>query len=897
MATYPVVQIGTVVTATGTTSNPSLTPTLAFAPKAQNLVLCKLIIRNVAAAASCSVTPPAGWTLLTSNVPSSAGVSIFVYYNSNITGTSYTFTFASASTSGNRSYALLEEITGVNLTTPLSGSASYVQGTSINATVVTSNSITAGSVGLFPVAIVGGSSNTAVAGHTSGWTEIAAGFNNTGNNGIYETQQGPWTTNSQSVSASVTPSSTGLGTYNFGIFFLQLVGPYVIQPGTVNSAHASAANTLSATPTLTNAPLSSSVVFAFISGHQGTTGATLTLPSGSWTQAGTSDHADGYVTVAWATGVTATSYTFTLNLTGQCYTINAALVEVGRANTTTPINAAISFNPASTGAESDTNSITSIADQSLPLCLFNALVGANATSIAHGWAQQANGNSTAVTNPSSLNMQSGPISNNTVAAASSAVWGTSQANNNGIFFVSNAFNGSFTVSDSLATISETLTRAAQAFARTSADSLASISETLSDNVSLHRSISDGFSAISDVLTRSAQAFSRTSSDAILSIGETLTRASKSLARTASDSLGVISDTITSTLVFVRAASDSLQAISDSVTRGAQTFGRTISDSFASVGETLTRASQAFARSATDTVAAVTDTATRGSQALARSASDAISAITDTVSRSAQAFSRTSADALATVTDTVTRGAQAISRTASDAFSAVSDSVSRSAQSFTRTSSDALTAISETLTGIRVLVRTATDSFAAISDSVSRDAQAFLRNGLDALPGVADMVSRAQQVNRTASDAISSLADTVSRAVIYSRSAVDAISAISDTATRGAIALERTASDAVAAISDTASRAAQAVTRSASDFIASPIDMLTRGPMGFVRGLLDGLAGLLDTVTGRVKRPATAYVVRQGSVPGSVVAIGSVPASEIARAASVPETIVRQGNVI
>jgi hypothetical protein len=268
--------------------------------------------------------------------------------------------------------------------------------------------------------------------------------------------------------------------------------------------------------------------------------------------------------------------------------------------------------------------------------------------------------------------------------------------------------------------------------------------------------SDSLAAISDTATRSAQALTRTGTDALSTVTDTATRSAQALTRSSTDSLSTITDTSTRTVGHPRSLADSLTGISDTATRAAQAFNRSSTDSLSGVGDTPTR-TVGHPRSLTDSLTAISDAATRSAQALTRSATESLAAITDVATRGGGNV-RTASDALSSISDVATRAVTARTRSGADSLAGISDAATRSAQAFTRSGTDPLTGITEAPSRTVGHPRSLADSLSPLTDVAGRANQSIIRSSTDALSGITDVPSRIIHQFRYAIDSVAALTD-------------------------------------------------------------------------------------------------------------------------------------------
>jgi hypothetical protein len=125
-------------------------------------------------------------------------------------------------------------------------------------------------------------------------------------------------------------------------------------------------------------------------------------------------------------------------------------------------------------------------------------------------------------------------------------------------------------------------------------------------------------------------------------------------------------------------------------------------------------------------------------------------------------------------------------------------------------------------------KTSSDTLTSLSDSVVRAAQAFLRSFTDNFSSsFSDSASRALQTfARTLSDTLAALSDSVGGNLNIPRTVADTLSALSDTAVRGLQSFARTVADTLAAQTDAANYT-RLFAKTALDSLAAVSDSVAR----------------------------------------------------------------------
>jgi hypothetical protein len=911
----PPFTITQVQTASASATSTSMSLVYTNAPTQGNKLLAFVAVDSTSA-----TTGPSGWTKVASDYSSPTGLEC--WWKDAGAGESATQTWTgisgSHSTVGGFEFAnVFTGAPGINATN------SSVASTS----TLTTGTVTPSDISCLPVAAWMAETNASWTGLTSGWS-TAISKTQSSSQSLQICTDGTYTT-STSTAISAT-NGNGSATHKISLICL-LLPAYTVavsQNGTIAQDAVFSSATVTCTATLPNAPLSTSVVLALVNVvDKNSSYGTITPPSG-WTlydssvlvESTTSWYAGNYI--YWNTSITGTSYNWqyanSASASSNPEEIAVQLFEIVGASTSAPVTAD-AFTHGAAGTNITSGSITAGSANLRPVAVLNLInsnsVGATPSAYSTGWVGMGN-----IADWNVVTSSLGPLTTNS-QNVSVTYTGATTGSGDGYQF----------------TLLLLTSTSGNHWSVTATDSLGAISETLTSNVSLPRSFSDSLSAITDSVTRSAQVFTRTTSDALAALSDALTRAAQAFTRNLTDSPGAPSESLTRTLSLPRAPADTLGAITDTLSRSAQSFTRTAADSpgvpsdsltqnvslprtvtdspggpsemltqnvslprtssdtLAAISETLSRGAQAFTRTSSDTLGAITDTLARGAQAFSRSATDTLDALSETLT-GGRLLIRTAADTLDAITDTLARGAQAFTRSTTDSLPGISDALSRSAQAFTRTAADALAALSDTLArAAQGFSRSATDPLDAPSDTLTRGAQTFTRSATDTLPGIAESLTRAAlTLVRAAVDTLGAISETLMGGRLFTRSVTDTLDPISESLTRNAQAFTRSATDTLPGGSDLLSRGLQVV-RTASDALASPLDTLTRAPSRFVRGVLDALAGLLEVLTGRVPPPIVTIVARSGTMPMTVTATGTLPAV-VARTGTMERIVQRGGEV-
>lgn len=475
-----------------------------------------------------------------------------------------------------------------------------------------------------------------------------------------------------------------------------------------------------------------SVQAATTSGHvlvaawRGGSGSTLTgvtdtqdLTRGAWqivSQSGGSNATSAVaIRVLSATlGVLGTSDTITFTQSGSSQANDFTVWEYSGIDTTTPVETGT--NVGSSGS-SQTSSSLAIAAAAVTDALFMAIgtgtVAAVITNTDGHFAARDTGTG-------GVNLFD-DLSAGTTSSITST-WAYSPSTNVGLAGVAlkaaTYTPATGTASDSVATISDSATRAAIARSRTSSDAVATISDTARvSQVAWIRKTSDTV-AISDAT--GSHAYTGSAGDSF-SISDVAARAGLSFLRGLSDS-AAISDALARTLVAPRATADSL-SVADALSRTYLTH-RSPSDSFS-----------------------ISD-ASKQTHALHKTTADSVASISDAVGRQVTT-PRATADSFS-IADT-TGGSHSYQGTSSDSFS-VSDASVRSS-ALIRALADSL-AVSDAVVVRKTYLRTAADSL-AVSD-LAKPRYALLRSSADTWT-VFDSLTRTITRITIASDAVS-LAD-------------------------------------------------------------------------------------------------------------------------------------------
>lgn len=226
---------------------------------------------------------------------------------------------------------------------------------------------------------------------------------------------------------------------------------------------------------------------------------------------------------------------------------------------------------------------------------------------------------------------------------------------------------------------------------------------------------DTLTAISESASRAAQAYSRNGSDTLAAISENVSRLA-SFSRTQVDSLAALADSAArGAQALGRTASDTLTTVSGSASRAAQAFGRAASDAPATIADTASRAGQAFVRAASDPIGTLSDAAS-GLKVIVRTASDALTAVADNVARQLS-LPRSVSDAQATLSDLASRVASS-ARSALDSVPTLSDAAS-GLKVIIRSASDGIATVSDTLARQLRLSRALVDSEQQLGDLAAR----------------------------------------------------------------------------------------------------------------------------------------------------------------------------------
>jgi hypothetical protein len=413
-------------------------------------------------------------------------------------------------------------------------------------------------------------------------------------------------------------------------------------------------------------------------------------------------------------------------------------------------------------------------------------------------------------------------------------------------------------------------------------------------------------SVTESVSRTAQSFARTGADTITTVSESLARAARSVTRTASDTVSSLSESVARTAQsFARTATDTVTTVTESLARAARSVSRTAADTLATVSESVSRTAQSFTRTTTDTVTTVSESLARGAQSLSRTASDTVNALTETVTRSAQSLVRTSTDTIAAPSETFSRSPLSLVRLVSDAPGVLSEAFSRTL-AFARAATDT-TSVSDSMARALLFARAQADTLSPLTDTTARDSQAFTRDVADS-PGVlSEAFSRAMSFVRTLVDT-TAVSEAVSRVVSFTRTAADTLPTL-DEIIEGGRLLVRAVADTVATLSDSFTRNAQNVVRTAADTLTTSdaftrslsiartvtdtvpalTESLVRGALARVRGLVDTLAALSDHFkipTRRLIGTATTSLRRSGSISvTSGVALTAVHADTAAASTS------------
>lgn len=887
------VQSGTMASSSESGSGTlSVNATLGSPPSSSNVLIAVVTSQDFNAPVP-SNTPPAGWTSFSGDrvvgLFNADGNGLDLYWRTGTTATSFTWTMV-GNGSGSALFVQILEFSGASTVSPFGQYSSAKGSIGASATTVVSPSLTAAKANLFPLSILqfdatGPSETTpgAPASYSAGWSSAGNSAQTTWRSET-TTATGPLTTLSQSVSATYTYTS-GLLKQNTDYFFvIVFIQPPFTAVTQIQTASGTSAASTSLVVTYGSTPTSGNKLIAFIA--QGANAVASTGPAG-WTLANSRYSTDALELWWKDAGVgEPTTYTWTLSTSaavGDATGFEFSNVLAGASG--------INQSGTSTGTASKltTASVTPSVLNTQPIAAWSGIVTSWTnmnTALIYYWIVSITATST------SYSCQQGYQTNTTVdttTAISAYNNGPSSTRKLSIIALLAPTTGTanvVTATDAIGAITETATRAAQAFTRSGSDSVGAITDTTARIVQFLRSSSDSIGAITDTPIRSTQAFSRTSNDAVGAISETVSKV-QSFSRSVSDGFGSITDTVTKAgSQFTITATDAIGAISDTVSRAAQTFTRNVSDSFGSISDTASRAAQSFSRTVTDTLVGITDTPARH-VAISRSSSDGIPALSDslaenvslaralsdsvaspsnTVTRSPQGFSRstsdalgglgetlskvqsfprTAADSLSALSETLARAAQVFTRSASDAFSGIGETLTRSAQTFTRTANDSVPALSDTPLEKVALARIASDAVATPSDSLSRAPQAFSRTTGDVLASVADTANRgAQVIVRSSSDTVPAISEAVSEIVALPRASSDAIGAISEVVSKHQT-FSRSATDALNALGETLSKGAQSFTRSVGDALGGISDAISRSSQAFSRVASDVMAAITD----------------------------------------------------
>jgi hypothetical protein len=355
------------------------------------------------------------------------------------------------------------------------------------------------------------------------------------------------------------------------------------------------------------------------------------------------------------------------------------------------------------------------------------------------------------------------------------------------------------IADSLASLADSLARAAAAKVRANADSISSLSDVIAAIKVFPRVAADSIASVADSLVRSAAAKTRTASDSVGSLTDSLVRRLTAL-RTNADSVGSLTDSLVkSAATRVRVAADSVGSLTDSLVKAAATRVRAAADSVSSLTDSVVGI-KVQVRAVADSIATATDSLARAAATRVRTAADSVSSLSDTLARVTALF-RTNADSIASLTDSIFREVilGLIVRAVSDSYSAISDSVSRTILRV-RTASDSVGSISDSIVALKVQLRLISDSLASLSDSVARVLSAR-RTPADSIGSLTDSILRNSALSRTVSDTVGAISDAIDWLKLLLRSLSDSVPTMTDSLTREAAVYARTPADMIAAISD------------------------------------------------------------------------------------------------
>lgn len=297
---------------------------------------------------------------------------------------------------------------------------------------------------------------------------------------------------------------------------------------------------------------------------------------------------------------------------------------------------------------------------------------------------------------------------------------------------------------------------------TASETLGSLSESLGRVVTLPRNPTDSLSSLSETASKAAQTFNRSGGDTLAGFTEATTRKTNA-PRTVADTLSPYTETATrAAQTFARSVTDTLAGYTETATKAAQTFNRAATDSLSALSETVTLV-KVVIRSASDTLSSYTETANRSAQALTRSAAETLSTFTESATRAAQSFVRTVTDALSALSEVAQATGGGIHShvvQAADTLATYAETVTRAAQAFTRSTTDALASLVETAARVVTASRAATDTLSSFSETVARKV-ALLRSPSDTLGTFSETVTRAaQHFTRSSTESLSSLVETV-----------------------------------------------------------------------------------------------------------------------------------------
>jgi len=257
---------------------------------------------------------------------------------------------------------------------------------------------------------------------------------------------------------------------------------------------------------------------------------------------------------------------------------------------------------------------------------------------------------------------------------------------------------SVTVADSLATLTESVSRVAT-MVRAVAASLSTLTEVVTRTGSYLRAVADAIATLSESVS-SVAAYTRSAADSVLSITETVVRAAMSMVRTISDAIASISESVEAQVAtIIRTVADSISSITESASR-VWSGSRLMADTISTISEAIVRIA-ALIRAATESIASITESVSRTLGALARTAADLVSSATESVSRTLT-LPRTVATTLGAVTEAVSRVAT-MPRTVSATIATLTESVNRSVAK-SRTVADSISSISAVATRVATVLR-------------------------------------------------------------------------------------------------------------------------------------------------------------------------------------------------